>query len=113
MRDDRERLLDIVEAIDRIQQQADRGREVFESDQLVQTWMIHHIEILGEATRGVSERVRNSYPKIPWRAMVAMRNVLAHDYFGIDLEQVWATVQRDLPPLRERIQAIIRDLDAD
>lgn len=113
MRDDRERLLDILESIDRINRQAQRGRHVFESDELVQTWMVHHIEILGEATRGVSEEPRKRYPKVPWREMVAMRNVLAHDYFGIDVEQVWATVERDLPPLREQIEAILQDLGAE
>ena len=112
MRDDRERLLDIVEAIDRIQEQAQRGRDIFETDKLVQTWMVHHIEILGEATRAISKELRMGYPKIPWRAMVAMRNVLAHDYFGIDIEQVWATVQGDLPALKTQIEAILQDLDA-
>lgn len=110
MRDDRERLLDIVESIDRISRQAERGRHVFEKDELVQTWMVHHIEILGEATRGVSEELRQRYPKIPWREMIAMRNIIAHDYFGIDLEQVWATVERDLPSLRKQIEAILGDL---
>lgn len=113
MRDDRERLLDILEAIDRIDRQAQRGRDTFESDELVQTWMIHHIQILGEAARGVSQELRDNYPKVPWRAMVAMRNVLAHDYFGIDVEQVWATVEGDLPPLREQIQSILEELDSE
>ena len=112
MRDDRERLLDIVESITRIQEQAQRGKHIFETDKLVQTWMIHHIEIMGEATRAISDELRKKYPKIPWREMVAMRNVLAHDYFGIDIEQVWTTVQGDLPALKERIEAIIHDLDA-
>jgi uncharacterized protein with HEPN domain len=112
VRDDRERLLDIVEAIDRIQEQAHRGRHVFETDKLVQTWMVHHIEILGEATRAVSEKLRIRYPNVPWREMVAIRNVLAHDYFTIDIDQVWATIQGDLPALREQIRAILHDLDA-
>lgn len=112
MRDDRERLLDIVEAIDRIQEQATRGRHIFETDKLVQTWMVHHIEIMGEATRAVSKELQMRCPKIPWREMVAMRNVLAHDYFGIDIEQVWTTVQSDLPALKGQIQTILHDLDA-
>ena len=112
MRDDRERLLDIVDSIDRIREQAKRGRHVFETDKLVQTWMVHHIEILGEATRAVSKELRLRHPKVPWREMVAMRNVLAHDYFSIDIDQVWATIQGDLPALREQIQAILHDLNA-
>jgi uncharacterized protein with HEPN domain len=110
VRNDRERLLDIVEAIDRIQEQAGRGRRAFETDKLVQTWMVHHIEILGDATRAISEGLRLRYPKTPWREMVAMRNVLAHDYFAIDIEQVWATVQNDLPALKSQIETILQDL---
>lgn len=113
MRDDRDRLLDIVESIDRIHRQAQRGRHVFEGDELVQTWMVHHIEILGEATRGVSQELRERHPMVPWREMVALRNVLAHDYFGIDVEQVWATIKGDLPSLRDQIEAILQELSAE
>jgi uncharacterized protein with HEPN domain len=107
VRDDRERLRDIVEAIDRIQRYGARGRQAFEDDELVQIWIIHHIEILGEAARGVSSEVRDRFRTVPWREMAAMRNVLAHDYFGIDVEQVWATIERDLPQLRDQIATIL------
>ena len=51
MRDDRERLLDILEAIERIERYAARGREAFENDELLQTWVVHHVQIIGEAAR--------------------------------------------------------------
>lgn len=54
MRDDRERLLDIQEAIERIQKYAERGRETFERDELIQTWILHNLQILGEAARAIS-----------------------------------------------------------
>ena len=107
MRDDHERLLDIIEAIERIERYAARGRDAFERDELLQTWVVHHIEILGEAARGISEGMRTEHPTIPWREMVAMRNVLAHDYFGIDIERVWTTVEIDLPALKAKIAAIV------
>jgi uncharacterized protein with HEPN domain len=56
MRDDRERLLDILEAIERIEKYTAKGREVFEEDELIQTWVIHHLEVIGEATRSLSVR---------------------------------------------------------
>lgn len=111
MRDDRERLLDMLESIERIERQARRGRTVFERDELVQTWIVHHIEILGEAARGVSQALRDRHSAIPWREIVAMRNVLAHDYFGIDVERVWSTVERDLPVLKKRIASIVKDME--
>ena len=54
MRSDRERLLDIQEAIERIEKYATRGREAFERDELIQTWILHHLQIIGEAARALS-----------------------------------------------------------
>ncbi len=110
MRGDRERLLDIVEAITRIGRHTVGGRSSLEDDELVQIWIIHNLEILGEAARGLSDELRQRYPDAPWREMVAMRNVLAHGYFGIDVERVWATVEKDLPKLKEQLGTILAEL---
>ena len=111
MRSDRERLLDIAEAIDRILKYTRRGRAEFETDELIQTWVIHHIEILGEAARRISPELRNAHPEVPWGQMSAMRNVLAHDYFGIDVERVWNTAEHDLPRLRRQVKALLEARD--
>ncbi|HKY39373.1 MAG TPA: HepT-like ribonuclease domain-containing protein [Polyangiaceae bacterium] len=110
MRTNHERVRDAIEAIDRCFSQAERGREVFETDPLVQVWMVHHLEILGEACRAVTAELRAAHPEVPWAAIVGMRNVLAHDYFGIDLTEVWSTVERDLPPLRAQLAAAFADI---
>ena len=110
MKDDRERLLDVLEAIERIERHASRGREEFERDELLQTWIVHHIQIIGEATRKVSDRLRAAHPGIPWPEIIAMRNVLVHDYFGVDVVEVWATVERDLPDLKQKIRMILEGL---
>lgn len=72
--------------------------------------MIHHIEIIGEAARRISRELCANHPEVPWAAIVAMRNVLAHDYFGIDVERVWMAVQRDLPVLRRQVDALLDEL---
>jgi uncharacterized protein with HEPN domain len=77
LRSDRERLLDILEAVDRIEAQAARGRAAFAGDELT------------------------------WRQMVAMRNVLIHGYFDIDVDLVWSVVQNDLPKLAAQVRAIV------
>jgi uncharacterized protein with HEPN domain len=110
VRTDGDRLRDAIKAIDRCLSQAERGRVVFETDQLVQVWMVHHLEILGEACRAVTAELRAAHPEVPWAAIVGMRNVLAHDYFGIDLAEVWSTVERDLPPLRAQLAAAVARL---
>jgi uncharacterized protein with HEPN domain len=59
MRDDRERLLDIQEAIERIEKYAAQGQEAFERDELIQTWIVHHLQIIGEASRAISSSLRD------------------------------------------------------
>lgn len=107
MRDDRERLLDILEAIERIQRYASRGRDAFLADELLQTWVVHHVQIIGEAARQVSETLKVAHPEIPWSAIVAMRHILVHQYFDVDSQEVWVTVDRDLPELKLKVNAIL------
>jgi uncharacterized protein with HEPN domain len=111
VRTDRERLGDAIEAIDRCFSQTVRGRQTFEAEPLLQVWVVHHLEILGEACRGISAGLRAAHAQIPWAAIIAMRNVLVHDYFGIDLAEVWATVERDLPTLRAQLSGVLSSLD--
>ena len=107
MRDDRERLLDIQEAIADIEKYAQYGRERFEKEELIQTWVIHHLLILGEAASALSETFKEQHPDIPWSKIVGMRNILIHNYFGIDLDVVWSVVETDLPQLKRYIEELL------
>jgi uncharacterized protein with HEPN domain len=73
MRDDRERLLDILEAIERIDKYASKGQPAFEDDELIQTWVIHHLELIGEATRALSPELKQSHTEAPWVQIAGMR----------------------------------------
>ena len=112
MRRDAQRLRDILEAIERIERAAEQGRAAFDADEMVQVWILHHIQILGEASRALSEPLRASHPEVPWALIVGMRHILVHDYFGIDLDEVWAVVERDLPLLRRNVEAILAEEQA-
>ncbi len=109
MRDDRERLLDIQEAIERIEKYSARGREAFERDELIQTWILHHLQILCEAARAISADFKQAHPEVPWPQIAGMRNILVHHYFGIDSIVVWAAVERDLPVLKQQVAAMLGD----
>lgn len=111
MRKDSERLLDILEAIERIAKYAARGRETFERDELIQTWIVHHLEVVGEACRETSPALQQQHPEIEWGDIVGMRNVLAHRYFEIDCGIVWSVVEKDLPELKLNIEAILASPD--
>lgn len=110
MRRERERLLDILEAIERIEKYAEEGKEAFESDELIQTWIVHHIEIIGEACRSLPDDFQASNTNVPWADIIGMRNILVHHYFGIDTDAVWSVVERDLPELKLNMQAILKKL---
>jgi len=110
MRDDRLRLLDIQEAITHIEKYTAQGRAAFDQDELIQTWVVHHLQIIGEAGRGISQSLREQHPAIPWTKIVGMRNILVHIYFGIDEEIVWSVVENDLPDLKREVENILRQL---
>ena len=110
MRDDRQRLHYILDAIKRIDRHAKRGRRAFEENELVHTWMIHHIQIIGEAASKLTPSFRKTHHDIPWPQIIKMRHVLVHDYFGIDLAEVWAAVERDLPSLKRQVSTILKHL---
>jgi uncharacterized protein with HEPN domain len=112
VRDDRERLLDILEAIERVERYASQGKEAFLRDELVQVWILHHLQIIGEATRALDSGFREAFPEIPWTKIIGMRNILIHQYFEIDTEIVWAVVEDDLPSLKEKIHAALEDSDS-
>jgi uncharacterized protein with HEPN domain len=101
----------ILDAISRIAEYLQGIEEaVFYQTPLVQDGVIRQLEIIGEATKQISSETRTEYAHIPWKDMAGMRDKLIHDYFGVDLEQVWITAQNDIPILQVEIKAILRSL---
>ena len=106
-RSERLYLSDIREAIERILEYTSGGREAFMADARTQDAVVRNIEIIGEATRGVTEATKVAHPEIPWREMSDMRNKVIHDYFRVDVDVVWDVVENDLPGLRSQIEALL------
>ena len=100
MRDPKERLRDILEAIAAIDRYRDRDQSAYDQDELLQVWFLRQLQIIGEAARRLPEEIRNLAPDIPWHKIIGMRNILVHGYFEIDLDVVWDAVQRDVPLLK-------------
>lgn len=107
MRNVQARLRDIHEAIEQIEKYTASGRARFDEDELIQTWVVHHLQIIGEAARTLPAELKDGQPEIPWRQIVGMRHILVHTYFGIDEDVVWSVVENDLPILKSQIEALL------
>lgn len=104
MRRDAERLADILDAIQRIRRHVKAGgRRAFEQDEVLQNAVLRWFEIIGEASRGLTEEFRSEHQDVPWREIIDMRNRVTHGYFDIDLDVVWNTIMTDLPALEDAV----------
>lgn len=110
MRSDREKLEDILEAIERIERYAIQGVQAFEQSELIQTWFIQNLQVIGEASRSLSSSIREQYPEVPWSKIIGMRNILTHNYFEIDVDIVWIVIDQELPALKRNIALILGSL---
>jgi uncharacterized protein with HEPN domain len=113
MRLDRERLLDILEAIEAIERHMPKDKRGFDADELVRVWCLRHLEIIGEAAANIPDERRSLAPEIPWRQIVGMRNTLIHAYFDVDWNEVWTVISRDLQPLKAGVQALLKKMEGE
>jgi len=80
-----DRLNDVLAAIAKIKERVPDSL-AFQNDEMLQVWVIHHLQVIGEAARGVSQPVRDGHPEVQQPQIVALRNILVHEYFGLNLD---------------------------
>lgn len=110
MRDDSERIRDIQEYLEKIEKYSVKGEKEFYEDELIQTWIIHNLQIIGEASRATSEQFKAKYPQVLWLKIADFRNLLIHEYFRVDLDIVWEIVVNELPKLKQQINDILEEI---
>jgi uncharacterized protein with HEPN domain len=84
-----------------------RSRDDLDKDRMLNLSLVHLLEVIGEASRGISEEYRAAHPEIAWKKMAGMRDRLIHGYFDVNLDVVWQTVTEDLPPLVVQIEKVL------
>ena len=97
----------ILDSIGRIEDYVSLGREGFFANPMAQDAVLRQLEVIGEAVKKLTTSTREQRPEIPWREIAGMRDVLIHQYFSVDLEQVWEATQQDLRPLRQAVEELL------
>ena len=104
-----EHINDCIEKIEYLVQIL-HNQDNFETKWIEQDAIIRNLEIIGEASANISDDLKQNYPDVSWKEMKGMRNFVTHQYFGIELNDVWSTVINDIPILKKQIQKIIEDM---
>ncbi|PIU57647.1 MAG: DUF86 domain-containing protein [Deltaproteobacteria bacterium CG07_land_8_20_14_0_80_38_7] len=108
MKKDSVYLLHILDATNKIEEYVSVGKDVFMLESHWQDAIIRQLEIIGEATKKLSSDLRMQHESIPWKRIAGLRDVLIHDYMGVDLEAVWQVTQKEIPSLKLKIEKILK-----
>ena len=110
-RNDADLIQDISESIERIVSYThNMDYDHFKRDSKTQDAVLRNIEILGEAVKSLSEKIKSQNSQIPWKNIAGTRDKLIHDYFGVNIDVVWNIVKHDIPDLHSSIKIIINSL---
>ncbi len=107
MKDDRVRLLHMKEALERVVAYCADGKKNFFDDIKTQDAVIRNLEILGEAVKHLTPKVKRAHKDVPWKLIAGMRDRLIHHYFGVNVDLVWETTQKEVPKLLATVNKMI------
>lgn len=112
MKDDRVYLRHILRCIARIDEYTVEGRDPFFASALIQDAVIRNLQTLAESSRRLGDGVKARHPNVDWTGLAGFRNVLVHDYLGVDLELVYRAVEHDVPRLKKACESALAEIEA-
>jgi uncharacterized protein with HEPN domain len=110
-KDPRVYLAQIIERLERIKEFTAGGRKAFLKDRMAQDAVIRNFEVIGEAAKRVPDDFRRKHPEIPWKGVAAFRDVLIHNYEGVNIQEVWNVIEKDLPHIEKALKSALPPLD--
>jgi uncharacterized protein with HEPN domain len=110
MKSDKFYLVYILECLEKIKEFTEAGKDAFMSSRLIQDAVLRNLHTLTESTLRLSEGMKRFYPNVAWKEIAKFRNVVVHDYLGVNLDKVWKIVENDLPVLEKEARYILDDL---
>jgi uncharacterized protein with HEPN domain len=111
VKDDHLYIHHVLDCVRRIGRYCHNGEEAFRASELIQDAVLRNLQTLAESTQRIGDRLKSLHPEVDWRAIAGFRNVLVHDYLGINLERVWEIVSVHLPVLESPMEAIRHGAD--
>jgi uncharacterized protein with HEPN domain len=110
VKDDKLYLIHMSECIQRVEKYTSGGQDEFMQSELIQDAVIRNLQIMAESSQRISEERKERHPEVDWFRISGFRNVLVHDYLGVDLERVWNIIDADLPGLKSAVSIMLDEM---
>jgi len=109
MKEDRVYFEHFLLCIEKIEDYTKMDKSLYMESTIIQDAVVRNLQVLAESTQRISDKVKTNYPDTEWQAISGFRNILVHDYLGLDLKLIWSVVEKRLPPLRLKIEKMLED----